>query len=160
MDELNEKLKALGEELKAADEQERQARKSVTSRRGFVRILSYTAVAAIAGSAIFNANASACGSNTTPCSGNTECNINTCGTTKSNTCDPNECIISNTCGTTSGGSSNTCDHNTCDHGNTCYEGDTCNHGNTCDKNICDASGGNTCNPQADDVQCQEGNQIV
>src|SRR6185437_7099606 len=144
MDKLNEQLKALSEELKDADAQERQSRKSAMSRRGFVRTLSFSAIVASASLVALQADAKNCGSNNSAgCSGNNFCGTNTC-TATANTCNPNECATSNHCGGQSGGNQNTCTPNTCDHGNTCASGNTCKPNTCITENDCNGFGGNHC----------------
>ena len=143
----DDKLKAIGKILNAADEQEQQSRKSAMSRRWFIRTLGGVA-AAVAMGAGSKANAVVCdGCNTGtlhPCPLQYVCHTgDTCGTggntcNSGNTCETtfdctksNECVVNNVCYTT-----NHCSpSNTCDNGNICLSSNQCTSmANTCTRN--------------------------
>ena len=131
-----DKLNAISKMLNTVDEQEQQTRKSVMSRRWFVRTLAGSIVSAAAVAVALRAMA---------CEHNT-CNpINTC--IAADTCTPsNLCATSNTCnaGNTCSPSFNTCQTtNKCVGANACTHDNNCDTGNTCNINTC--NGGNTCN---------------
>ncbi len=153
-------LKALENELKAADEREKQTRKLMMSRRGFVRTFVMSALTASA--VLSTQNADACSTNTIPCptnAGGTTCVTNTgCTGGAVNTCTPNVCTQVNTCGP---GSTNTCGPNLCYATNSC-QSNTCNPQNTCvatSSNNCGPQvGGNVCAPVASgNTSCASGN---
>lgn len=145
------KLQALGKMLKAADEQEKQSRKSPMTRRWFIRALAATA-AAVAVGASLKGKADVgpdglCGTNTGGCSGGNTCSTsNSCATT-GNTCAPNTCVNNNTCGcgALDNTNPNTCTPNNCSP-NSCggaTGSNTCNASNPCSvSNTC--TGSNTC----------------
>lgn len=178
MNKLNKHLTVLRKELKAADALEQLTRRSIMSRRWFVRSLG-VATGAVALGLLENANAGTCVTNTVGCSGSNSCTTNSCNSGTKNTCDPNtcgaggntcnsggantcthqnQCLQSNQCGCSpyqgdsGGGGGNTCAPNECDNGNPCTN--TCNP-NTCyPQNLCSSSG-NTCT--GGDTVCPQGN---
>ena len=108
-----DKLQALAKALKATDEQEQQTRKSVMSRRWFVRTLLGT----VASAAILGMGSSA---KAIDCDEMNACSsMNVCGpapnTCSGNTCSPNVCISSNLCNP----------KNYCATWNSCYVSDAC-----------------------------------
>ncbi len=139
MDKLNDQLKALGEELKAADAQERHVRQSAMSRRWFVRNLAVVAGAVVLGSIQKLKADEGCGTNTHGCSGENTCSTNLCS--PGNTCNPNTCSSGNECNTNKCYSQNQCNAtNECITANyaNCGSGDACSAGNSCGTNQCDA----------------------
>jgi hypothetical protein len=154
----DEELSHLANQLRAADEEEQQARKSTWSRRGFIRALTGTA-AASATMVALNAGADCAPQNTSGCGGGKNtCLTNICSPTAPNTCAPNECLSQNTC---QAQASNTCTkNNICDRNNQCPGTNTCTPKNTCGtghENTCNpTAGANTCSPTSGHHKCAYG----
>lgn len=127
-------LMLLRQELLKKDEEEKCERRSLQSRRWFIRALAGGTAGAVA-LGLVESSQGAC---TTYDNG---CNTNTCA--------PNTCDSGNVCQT-----SNSCTGNTCSAGNICQATNTCAGGNTetcasanaCVSDACNA--GNTCNLNA------------
>ena len=152
-----DKLQTLAKALKAADEQEQQIRKSVMSRRWFVRTLTVAAMAAaVLPAQKAEASQNCGGAAQNSCSSGNCRTGNTCGTnvcSNGNSCSGNSCTNSNTssCPSDNVCSGDTCGANACPSNNTC-QGDSCTASNSCNNNICTGgnscpSGGNTCHNQ-------------
>ena len=142
----NVDLQALRQELSCSDRQEQQERRSLFSRRWFVRTLAGAAVGASAFARVNPASANQPGCDATHAN---NCLLNnTCE--NNDACGPNTCVLDNVCGkpgSVGGGNGNTCNiSNTCNTdtcsgttggGNICAWFNACTaHGNLCTVNQC------------------------
>jgi hypothetical protein len=161
-----DKLKEIGSMLNDADKQEQQSRKTVMSRRWFVRTLTVTATAIAAASLqkamgqevqpgnLKNCNVVTDNNVCTVITGNNVCSGGPAGY---NVCNINMCQVSNTCGCTwptSGNvatnscQTNWCQPNSCAAQNSCVKSNTCNGSSPSSANSCTAGGTNTPRPDS------------
>jgi len=134
-------LQSLRDELQSGDQKEQQERKSVRSRRWFMRTLAGAAAGAVLGTAMDADAACSPPGGTNTCSAANTCGVNTCAPNTcgtNNTCTTNSCTTGNVC--TAVNNCTTANNQTCATGNTCTT-NTCTANNNCTFNTCTT---NTC----------------